>query len=81
MATYVYETIPTKPGGKPKHFEIKQSMSEAALTRHPETGEPIRRVVTGGFGVMGTKASPESGGSTHRPSGGSCGCGAGGCRG
>ncbi len=81
MATYVYETIPAKSGEKPRHFEIKQSMTEAALTRHPDTGEPIRRVVTGGFGLMGTKAAPSSGGggapSKHR--GGSCGCGAGGC--
>lgn len=50
MATYVYETIPQKKGQKPKRYEIQQKMSEDALTHHPETGEPIKRIVTGGSG-------------------------------
>lgn len=50
MATYVYETIPQKPGQKPRQFELEQKMSEPALTKHPETGEPIRRVIVGGSG-------------------------------
>lgn len=50
MATYIYETIPTKKGQKPKRYEIQQSMAEDALTKHPETGEPIKRVITGGTG-------------------------------
>lgn len=50
MATYVYETIPQKKGQKPKVYEIQQKMSDDALTHHPETGEPIRRIVTGGSG-------------------------------
>ncbi len=62
MTTYVYETIPSKPGEKPRYFEFKQSMTDAPLTKHPETGEPIRRVVLGGFGVLssGKAASPSS---------------------
>ncbi len=52
MTTYVYETIPSKPGEKPRFFEIKQSINAAPLTKHPDTGEPIRRVVLGGFGVL-----------------------------
>jgi predicted nucleic acid-binding Zn ribbon protein len=52
MTTYVYETIPAKKGGKVRHFEIKQSMKDNALTKHPETGEVIRRVVLGGYGVL-----------------------------
>jgi predicted nucleic acid-binding Zn ribbon protein len=64
MTTYVYETIPAQPGRKPRYFEIKQSMKDAALTKHPETGEPIRRVVLGGFGVLKssgpTPAAPAS---------------------
>ncbi len=75
MTTYVYETIPQATGEKPRHYEIKQSMSDAALTKHPETGEPIRRVVLGGFGVLssakpGSKSS-SSGGSSCGPG---CGC-------
>jgi predicted nucleic acid-binding Zn ribbon protein len=48
MATYVYETIPKKPGQKPRQFEVQQKMSEPALTHCPETGEPVRRVLVGG---------------------------------
>jgi len=55
MATYIYETIPKKRGQRPKRYEIQQSMSDDALTKHPETGEPIQRVITGGFGYLKRK--------------------------
>ncbi len=71
--TYLYETIPARKGEEPKQYEIKQSASEAPLTRHPGTGEPIRRVILGGWGLMTSKSS---GGSS---SSGGCGCGPGGC--
>jgi predicted nucleic acid-binding Zn ribbon protein len=48
MATYVYETIPKKAGQKPRQFEVEQKMSDAALTHDPKTGEPVRRIITGG---------------------------------
>lgn len=74
MTTYVYETIPSKAGEKPRYFEIKQNMNAAPLKKHPETGEAIRRVVLGGFGVRssGTPATSDSGGGC---SGGSGCCG------
>ncbi len=50
MATYVYETIPQNAKQKPRRFEVVQKMSEPALTKDPETGEPIRRVIVGGSG-------------------------------
>ena len=52
MPIYVYETIPVKTGEKPKRYEIRQSMKDEPLTTHPETGEPIRRVILGGFGIL-----------------------------
>jgi hypothetical protein len=55
MATYVYETIPRQPGENPRRFEVVQSMKEAPLQQHPETGEPVRRVVMGGYGLMGVR--------------------------
>lgn len=77
MATYIYETIPAGEGEAVRTYEIRQSMKDPALLRHPETGEPIRRVITGGLGVM-TKAKgaaaaarPASGGHCC---GGGCGC-------
>ena len=72
MTTYVYQTIPSKPDEKVRYFEIRQAMTEAPLMRHPETDEPIRRVVLGGFGVLSSK--PDSGGSDT-----ACGCAPGGC--
>lgn len=51
MATYVYQTIPARAGEEPRRYEIVQSMKDAALTHHPETGEPIKRVILGGYGV------------------------------
>ena len=51
MPTYVYETIPAA-GEEPVRFEVEQRMSTPALTAHPETGVPVRRVVTGGAGIL-----------------------------
>jgi len=52
MATYIYETIPKKDGEKPTRFEVQQSMNDKPLKKHPETGRPVQRVITGGFGYM-----------------------------
>jgi predicted nucleic acid-binding Zn ribbon protein len=74
MTTYVYETIPQQPGEKARLFEFQQSMQDAPLTKHPTTGEPIRRVILGGYGVLkaGGKSAPaRAGGSCCGPS---CGC-------
>lgn len=66
MAIYVYETVPQRPGDSVERFELKQSMKDPALTEHPETGVPIRRIITGGYGIMrngeGGPASTFSGG-------------------
>lgn len=73
MPTYVYETIP-KGRTPAKRYEIRHGINEAPLVKHPETGEPIRRVIASGASIM-----------TSRPAaatparGGGCGCGAGGC--
>lgn len=44
MPTYVYEILNDRGEGTGRTFEHVQSMRERALTRHPETGEPVRRV-------------------------------------
>jgi arsenite/tail-anchored protein-transporting ATPase len=74
MPTYVYETIPQNEAEKPEYFEVKQAMQDAPLTRHPESGKPVRRVILGGYGVLKSGApgrAPEQGGG--------CGCGPSGC--
>lgn len=75
MPTYTYETIPTRAGEAAERFEVRQGFNEAPLAAHPETGAPVRRVISGGLGLM-TK-----GGEGHLPDPGpscgpgSCGCG------
>ena len=45
MPIYQYEEIlPNDDGGE--QFELFQKMSDAPLTKHPETGVPVRRVYT-----------------------------------
>lgn len=74
MPTYVYETVPE--GGTPAdRFEVRQGMAEAPLTRHPETGVPVRRVVSGG---LATFTGAGTGGGEGRSEGiGGCGAGCG----
>lgn len=43
MPIYVYETL-SSDGSPGQRFEVTQSMRDAPLTTHPETGEPVRRV-------------------------------------
>ena len=60
MATYVYETIPEKPGDPVKRYELWQHMSEPAYKRHPETGERVRRIIIGGVGMPGSISDPSA---------------------
>ncbi len=70
MPTYVYETV-----GRPRRrYEIKQSMKDDALRVHPETGEEIRRVITGGFGYMGKSRGEAPAPASHGCGSGACGC-------
>ena len=66
--TYLYETTDTS---KPiRRFEFRQSMKDEPLRFDPETGEAVRRVITGGLGVLVP-------GNSTGPSVGSCGSGCG----
>lgn len=77
MPTYIYETVPARKGERVKRYEIRHSIKDAALTRHPETGETLRRVLADTVSVLTSQASAApSARHTHTPS---CGCGAGGC--
>ncbi len=81
MPTYVYETIPADDTQQPRRFEIQQRMVDDALETDPETGEPVRRVISGGLGIMSGKAASASAGGSDFPAsgggccGGACGCG------
>ncbi len=73
MTTYVYETIPQTDSEKPEYFEVKQNMTDAPLTKHPDSGKPVRRVVLGGYGVL------KAGSAAKQPSEGNSCCGGTGC--
>jgi len=71
MPTYIYETV------EPPHlqFEVKQSMKDDPLAVHPQTGAPVRRVISGGYGILqkSAHASPSKS-KGHGCCGGACGC-------
>jgi len=74
MATYLYETLE----GPYLQFEARQSMKDEPLQTHPQTGVPVRRVITGGFGLLQKAAAPSSHASRRGGGcccGGACGCG------
>jgi predicted nucleic acid-binding Zn ribbon protein len=71
MPTYTYETLsPT-----PRRFEVRQSFSDAPLENDPETGEPVRRVISGGQALLTQKESAKVGQPPAGGCGSSCGCG------
>ena len=76
MTTYIYETVPDSPDFPVRRFEVKQGMNDSPLTRDPETGQRIRRVIAGGLGVIVTGARATG---THPSSGSRCGTGHCGC--
>jgi hypothetical protein len=74
MATYLYETVPRQPADTPRQFEVVQSMKDAPLTRHPDTGEPVRRVISGGYGIMSKPRASSFKPAAAAPAGCSPGC-------
>ena len=49
MPVYVYRIVKpassADPEASPATFEVRQSIHDPPLTRHPETGEPVERVI------------------------------------
>jgi hypothetical protein len=45
MPIYEYVVI-RKNGSEGEQFEVMQAMQASPLTKHPETGEPVRRVIS-----------------------------------
>lgn len=72
MPTYIYET--TSADKPVRRFEVVQSMKDEPLRVDPETGEPVRRIITGGSGVLvpGGSRGPSVGSVGSHGSG--CGC-------
>ena len=45
MPTYVYEVL-TSDGSPGERFEVDQAMSDPPLAAHPDSGAPVRRIIT-----------------------------------
>jgi hypothetical protein len=73
MPTYLYETLAGETE-LAERFEVKQRFSDPPLTVHPTTGIPVRRVISGGLGLMTRSESslPDPGPGCGPAS---CGCG------
>ncbi len=62
MPVYVYKNLITG-----ETFELQQRITESALTTHPETGEPVKRLIQpvgiafkgSGFYVTDSRTSPK----------------------
>ncbi len=75
MPTYLYETIPASAHDAAEQFEVRQGFKDPPLDTHPKSGLPVRRVISGGLGLMtkgATGSLPEPGPGCGP---GSCGCG------
>jgi len=70
MPTYQYATIPARDGDTVEYFEVTQRMADAPLTRHPDTGVPVQRVISGGLGFVCERAAGGDG--AHGNGGCSC---------
>ncbi|MEM7599820.1 MAG: zinc ribbon domain-containing protein [Verrucomicrobiota bacterium] len=57
MPIYVYETIPEHPSEEPVRFEVRQSIKDDRLSQHPETGQPVKRVIVGGIPSLPSRSS------------------------
>ncbi len=65
---YEYETIPSTPDETPVRFEIRHSIKDPALTEHPETGQPVRRLISRRVGAVTGKRGELSGPAIVDPS-------------
>ncbi|MCB9496110.1 MAG: zinc ribbon domain-containing protein [Fibrobacteria bacterium] len=75
MPTYVYRLTDLPEEDPNGMFEVRQSIHDAPLTHHPETGAPVERVLCAPAllgGASAPVAPASSGGHRHGPS---CGCG------
>lgn len=51
MPTYTYEVISEDRNSEPRRFEIVQRMTDEPLKTDPESGLPVRRVISAGVGI------------------------------
>jgi predicted nucleic acid-binding Zn ribbon protein len=74
MPTYTYETLPSDDRIEARRFDVRQRFDDPVLLTDPETGIPVRRVISGGLAAIAKSEAtlPEPGPGCGP---GSCGCG------
>ena len=78
MAIYEYEIL--GPDGAPTGIlEVEQKMSDPALTHHPETGAPLRRILSSTFAHGSSGGGNDLGGCSTGTCGFDAGAVGGGC--
>ncbi|RDB42523.1 zinc ribbon domain-containing protein [Halomonas sp. DQ26W] len=77
MPTYVYETLPVDGATPPRRFELFQKMSEPPLEVDPETGFPVKRVISGGLGLKFKGLRRTTQVNKSSPAATACGCSSG----
>ena len=55
MPTYLYETV-ADAGVPARRFEMRQKFDEPPLDSDPLTGAAVRRVISGGLGIVSKRA-------------------------
>lgn len=85
MPVYEYEVL-GPDGSVSGILEVEQRMSDPPLTAHPETGAPLRRILSSTFALGGSPSQemPCGAGACVTPGAGACfggggACGGGGC--
>ena len=74
MPTYTYETCPSRADEAPRRFEIVQKMSDDPLKIDPETGVPVKRVISGGQGYRQKGLKRSATVDKTSPAATACGC-------
>lgn len=74
MPTYTYETVPKNSATEPRRFEVVQRMNEERLQFDPQSGEPVRLVITGGIGIKTPGLKRSTVVDKKSPAAHACGC-------
>jgi hypothetical protein len=76
MPLYDYETVPASPDTPIRRLQVRQRMSDPPLTHDPDSGEPVRRLISGGLGALvASRGASDAPATRAMPGGCGTGCG------
>jgi len=70
MPTYVYRSL----SDPEVTYELKQSIHDAAFTRHPDSGDPLRRIMASGVVIRQRGLKKTTRVDKRSPAATACGC-------